>query len=62
MPWKESSVMEERLQFNARLQEGQSMSFVCRSFGTPRRTDYKNYNRDKEHWACLSIVPLPVLI
>jgi len=48
MPWKESSVMEERLRFIARLLEGESMSEVCRSFGISRKTGYKIYNRYKE--------------
>jgi hypothetical protein len=30
MPWKESSVMGERLQFVAHLLEGEEMSQVCR--------------------------------
>lgn len=44
MPWKESSVMEERLRFVARLLEGERMSAVCRSFGISRKTGYKTYN------------------
>ena len=48
MPWKESSVMEERLQFVARLLEGEGMSDVCRSFGISRKTGYKIYNRYKQ--------------
>lgn len=39
MPWKETSVMEERLRFVARLLEGEGMSEVCRSFGISRKTD-----------------------
>ncbi len=49
MPWKESSVMEERLRFVARLLEGEPMSDVCRQFGISRKTGYKIYNRYKEH-------------
>jgi transposase InsO family protein len=48
MPWKESSVMEERLRFVARLLEGERMSDVCRSFGISRKTGYKIYNRYKD--------------
>ena len=33
MPWKERSVMEERLLFVARLVAGEGMSEVCRAFG-----------------------------
>jgi len=47
MPWKESSVMEERLRFVARLLDGEGMSEVCRSFGISRKTGYKIYNRYK---------------
>ena len=49
MPWRESSVMEERLRFVARLLEGEGMSDVCRSFGISRKTGYKIFNRYKEH-------------
>jgi transposase InsO family protein len=47
MPWKESSVMEERLRFVARLLDGEGMSDVCREFGISRKTGYKIYNRYK---------------
>jgi hypothetical protein len=33
MPWKASSVMEERLRFVARLLEGEPMTQMCRDFG-----------------------------
>ena len=49
MPWKVSSVMEERLRFVARLLDGEAMSDVCRQFGISRKTGYKIYNRYKEH-------------
>jgi transposase-like protein len=45
MPWKASSVMEERLRFVARLIDGESMSDVCRDFGISRKTGYKIYSR-----------------
>ena len=48
MPWKESSVMEERLRFVARLLDGEGMSEVCRSFGISRKTGYKIFKRYKE--------------
>ena len=48
MPWRESSVMEERLRFVARLLDGEGMSDVCRSFGISRKTGYKIFNRYKE--------------
>jgi hypothetical protein len=46
MPWKESSVMEERLRFVARLL---AMTEVCRDFGISRKTGYKTFDRYKEH-------------
>ena len=45
MPWRECSVMEERLRFVARLLDGESMSEVCREFGISRKTGYKIFNR-----------------
>ena len=33
MPWKESSAMDERLRFVARILEGEPMTGVCRAFG-----------------------------
>ena len=49
MPWKESSVVEERLRFVARLLDGETMTDVCREFGISRKTGYKIYDRYKEH-------------
>ena len=49
MPWKESSVMEERLRFVARLLDGEPMTEVCREFGISRKTGYKIFDRYKEH-------------
>ena len=48
MPWRKTSVMDERLRFVARLLEGEGMSEVCRSFGISRKTGYKIFNRYKE--------------
>jgi transposase len=48
MPWRESSEMEERLRFVARLREGQGMSELCREFGMSRKTGYKIFNRYKD--------------
>jgi Homeodomain-like domain len=44
MPWRECSVMEERLRFVARLLDGESLSDVCREFGISRKTGYKIFN------------------
>jgi putative transposase len=49
MPWKESSVMEERLCFVARLLDGEPMTEVCRDFGISRKTGYKIFDRYNEH-------------
>jgi transposase len=51
MPWRESSVMEERLCFVARLLDGETMTDVCREFGISRKTGYKIFDRYKEHRA-----------
>ncbi len=49
MPWSESSVMDERLRFVARLLEGEQMALLCREFGISRKTGYKIFDRYKEH-------------
>jgi transposase InsO family protein len=49
MPWKECSVMEERLRFVGRLLDGETMTDVCEEFGISRKTGYKIFNRYKEH-------------
>src|SRR5437899_3186564 len=41
MPWKESSVMDERMRFIIRLKDGERMASLCREFGISRKTDYK---------------------
>jgi transposase InsO family protein len=49
MPWKECSVVDERLRFVAQLLDGEAMSEVCRAFGISRKTGYKIFNRYKDH-------------
>ena len=49
MPWKECSVMDERLRFVAKLLEGESMTDVCREFGISRKTGYKIFARYQHH-------------
>jgi len=49
MPWKECSVVEERLRFVARLLDGEGMTDLCREFGISRKTGYKIFDRYKEH-------------
>jgi len=48
MPWKECSVMDERLRFVAKLLDGESMTEVCREFGISRKTGYKVFQRYKD--------------
>jgi transposase len=48
MPWKECSVMDERLQFVARRLAGESMAELCREFGISRKAGYKIFDRYKE--------------
>ena len=45
MPWKERSIVEERMRFVLRLNDGESMSSLCREFGISRVTGYKIYDR-----------------
>src|SRR5258708_7018739 len=48
MPWKECSVMDERLQFVARRLAGEAMAELCREFGISRKTGYKILDRYQE--------------
>src|SRR5437660_8124079 len=48
MPWKECSVMDERLQFVARRLAGEEMADLCREFGISRKTGYKIFDRYQE--------------
>jgi transposase InsO family protein len=48
MPWKESSVMDERMRFVIRRKEGESMASLCREFGISRKTGYKIFERYEE--------------
>ena len=49
VPWKECSVLDERLRFVACLLDGEAMTDVCRAFGISRKTGYKIFERYKEH-------------
>ena len=51
MPWKESSVMDERLRFIARPLEGEAMTNLCVEFAISRKTGYKIYQRYRESGA-----------
>jgi len=48
MPWKECSVIDERLQFVARRLAGEGMAELCREFGISRKTGYKIFDRYQE--------------
>jgi len=48
MPWKECSVMDERLKLVARRLAGEPMTELCREFGISRKTGYKIFDRYKE--------------
>ena len=48
MPWRECSVMDERLQLVARRLAGESMAGLCREFGISRKTGYKIFDRYQE--------------
>jgi transposase len=48
MPWKEWSVMDERIRFVIRLKDGESMASLCREFGISRKTGYKILERYEE--------------
>src|SRR4051794_24727272 len=48
MPWKERSVMDERMRFVIRLKDGESMALLCREFGISRKTGYKILDRYQE--------------
>ena len=49
MPWKESSIVDQRLQFLSSYQKEElSLSDLCREFGVSRPTGYRWINRYKE--------------
>lgn len=45
MHWNDRSVMDQRLQFNARPLAGESMTDICREFGISRNTGYNVFQR-----------------
>lgn len=51
MPWKETSVMDERMKFIGRLLSGEKMAPLCREFEISRVTGHKIWNRYKESGA-----------
>jgi putative transposase len=48
MPWKELSVMDERVKFIARVLEGEKVAVLAREFGISRKTAYKIIDRYDE--------------
>lgn len=48
MPWKERSVMDERIRFIGRLLSGEKMAPLCKEFGISRTTGHKIHNRYKQ--------------
>src|ERR1700677_4974940 len=49
MPWKESRIVDQRLQFLSSYQQKEmSLSDLCREFGVSRPTGYRWINRYKE--------------
>ena len=48
MPWKERSVMDERMKFIGSILSGEKMASLCREFGISRVTGYKIWNRYQE--------------
>ena len=48
MPWKEVSLMEERVRFVSLAESGkQSFASLCREFGVSRKTGYKWLGRKR---------------
>ena len=48
MPWKETSVMDERMKFVGRLLYGEKMAPLCEEFGISRVTGHKLWQRYQE--------------
>jgi transposase InsO family protein len=48
MPWKDATIMDERIRFVARLLDGEAMALLCREFGISRKTGYKIFDRYKD--------------
>ena len=48
MPWKESSLMDGRIKFVARILDGDKITVVSREFSISRKTGYNIYNWHKQ--------------
>ena len=51
MPWKESSIMDERTKFISKLLQGEKMTYVCEEFNISRKTGHKLWKRYQEEGA-----------
>ncbi len=49
MPWKECSIVDERVKFVARRLDGERMSDLCEEFGISRKTGHKIWKRYRDH-------------
>lgn len=49
MPWREVSILDDRLRFVARRLEGESMIDLCLEVGISRKTGHKIFARSKDH-------------
>jgi len=49
VPWKVSSIVNQRMKFVLRLEQGERMSDLCREFGISRTTGYKFVERFKAY-------------
>lgn len=45
MPWKESSMLDEKIKFIARLLNGEKLAPLCREFNISRKTGYQIWNK-----------------
>ena len=52
MPWKESGVVESRMEAVIRQKEGERVSVLSREYGVSRQTIYKWIKRFDEEGAC----------
>jgi transposase InsO family protein len=48
LPWKEVGVVNERMRFVLRVEDGERMTDLCREFGISRKTGYKLWGRYRE--------------
>jgi transposase InsO family protein len=48
MPWKDSSMLDEKVKFIARLLDGEKMAPLCREFNISRKTGYQIWDKYQE--------------